>query len=296
MPKSVQPKLGEIQRQMLDTIRRPMRPGQRMQASGGETAERLIRPNSKLTSFDRLEIYNQQYWWRLVSIFAEDFPGVRAVVGERAFDRLTVEYLEACPSRNWNLRYLGDRLPEFLEQHPEITAPHSDLALEVAKVEWALTAAFDDPEETRIDPQQLASSNPSTLRLGLQPYVQLLELRYPVDRLLSKLKKRTEATESVSNAVEARKSRRAPRITAKPAREAVFLAVHRLDFLVYYRRLDAIAFRLLRALRGGETLETACELALTDIDCSPDEAAAKVREWFGLFTSLGWLTKRRGRK
>jgi hypothetical protein len=296
MPKSAQPKLDEIQRLMLDTIRRPLQPGERMQESGADVANRLIIPNSRLTSFDRLEIYNQQYWWRLISIFNEDFPGVRAVVGPRCFDKLAVAYLEECPSRSWSLRNLGIYLPEFLEKHPEVTAPHSALALEVARVEWAVNAAYDDPEEERIDPQKLALADPSTLRLGLQPYVQLLELRYPVDRLLSKLKKRNELAQSVSNAVSAHKRSRAPRITSRPLREPLYLAVHRIDFQVYYRRLDALAYRLLSALRAGETLETACEAAMTGEEADPQEAAQNIRKWFELFTSLGWLTKRKTAK
>jgi hypothetical protein len=296
MPKSAQPKLAEIQRQMLDTIRQPMVPGQSMRESGGEVANRLIAPNAKLTSFERLEIYNQQYWWRLVSLFAEDFPGVCAVVGQRSFDRLTTEYLEECPSQSWNLRNLGARLPAFLEKYPDLVAPHFALALDVARTEWAVTAAYDEAEEEGIDPQQLAMSDPSTLRLGVQPYLQLLELRYPTDRLLLKLKKRNEAAESVSNAVGQRKKTRAVRITSRPLREPLYLAVHRQDLRVYYRRLDALAYRMLSALRSGETLEAACEVALSVEASDPNEAAGKVRKWFEFFTSFGWLCKRRGGK
>ena len=114
MPKSAQPKLGELQRQMLDTIRTPMRPGQRMQKSGGEVAERLIAPNSRLTSFERLEIYNRQYWFRVVECIYEDYPGVRAVLGERRFRNLAIAYLANHPSTSFTLRNLGRHLAEFI--------------------------------------------------------------------------------------------------------------------------------------------------------------------------------------
>ena len=45
-------------------------------------ASELIKPNDRLTSFERLEIYNRQYWFRILSGFAEDFPGLRAVSGQ----------------------------------------------------------------------------------------------------------------------------------------------------------------------------------------------------------------------
>lgn len=295
MPKSAQPRLAEIQRRMLDAIRKPLLPGERMQPTSAATAEHLIAPNDRLTAGDRLEIYNQQYWWRLWGAFAEDFPCVRAVIGQRSFDRLTVAYLEACPSRSWTMRNLGAKLPQFLEENPGLTEPHTALACDVARVEWATTAAFDDEESDRIDPSQLGSIDPSKLRLGLQPYLHLLELRHPVDRLLAKLRKRAGDSETASNAVESHKPRRTVRVTARALREPLFLAVHRVDFSVYYKRLTPVAYRLLLALQEGLTLDAACESALADSSVSPEEAAGQVREAFAMFTSLGWLCKA-GRK
>ena len=41
---------------------------QRMQRwrATAEVAARFIKPNDRLNSFERLQIYNQQYWWRLL--------------------------------------------------------------------------------------------------------------------------------------------------------------------------------------------------------------------------------------
>jgi len=47
-------------------------------------AARYIKPNDRLTSFERLEIYNRQYWFRVLGGLAEDFPGLRAVLGSTA--------------------------------------------------------------------------------------------------------------------------------------------------------------------------------------------------------------------
>ncbi len=43
----------------------------------------FIAPNSRLTSFERLEIYNRQYWFRVLGALAEDFPALRSVIGAR---------------------------------------------------------------------------------------------------------------------------------------------------------------------------------------------------------------------
>ena len=67
----------------------------------------FIKPNDRLTSFERLEIYNRQYWYRIFSCFAEDFPGLRAVLGDRKFERLARAYLARYPSESFCLRNLG---------------------------------------------------------------------------------------------------------------------------------------------------------------------------------------------
>ena len=56
-------------------------------------ADAFIKPNDRLTSFERLEIYNRQYWFRIIDCFYDDYPGLRAVLGERKFSQLCRAYL-----------------------------------------------------------------------------------------------------------------------------------------------------------------------------------------------------------
>jgi Putative DNA-binding domain len=53
----------------------------------------FVKPNDRLTSFERLEIYNRQYWFRVLDSFYEDYPGLRAVLGERTFIKMAEAYL-----------------------------------------------------------------------------------------------------------------------------------------------------------------------------------------------------------
>jgi hypothetical protein len=76
-------------------------------SSNVSEADAIIRPNDRLTSFERLEIYNRQYWFRLYSSFEEDFPGLQAVLGRAKFDALMRAYLTDCPSESFSLRNLG---------------------------------------------------------------------------------------------------------------------------------------------------------------------------------------------
>jgi hypothetical protein len=249
----------------------------------------FIKPNDRLSSFERLEIYNQQYWWRLLGIFQEDFRGLRSVVGVRKFDKLAVEYLQAHGSTTWSLRDLGQYLVGFLEAHPELTAPNSPLALDMARVEWAKVIAFDGLALPVLDPQRIARTAPDQLKLRLQPYITLLELRYPIDHMLKRLREKASASARASNAMSGARHGALRTLKSKPSRTPIHLAVHRRDFSVYYKRLDPEAYRLLVALRDGSTLADACELAFAESKLPDADAAEKVQIWFQVWMELGWL-------
>ncbi len=283
-PRKNAPKLATIQREMTQAVFRRLGPGETMRRENAHIAETLIKPNDRLSSFERLQIYNQQYWWRLLGNFGEDFRGLRAVIGERKFDRLTIAYLESVGSNSWSLRDLGAALPTFIGKHPEFVAPHLALALEMARVEWARVLAFDGEERPVLDPARIAKTPPDRLRIGVQPYVTLFALNHPIDELLGKLRKANIETGSVSNAVSATRRQRTKRLAARPRNTPIHLAVHRHDFSVYYKRLEPGAFRILTALRDGATLDAACA-ASGELDPAP------IQEWFANWMRLGWLCR-----
>jgi hypothetical protein len=281
--------LAEFQRAISGALFRPLKADEDMQSANAAVAERFVKPNDHLTAFERLQIYNQQYWWRLLGTFGEDFRGLRAALGERQFDRLAIAYLEACGSRSWNLRNLGSQLVTFLEQHPELTKPRTELALDIARVEWARVLAFDDPEKPVLTARQIAKASPNGLRLGLQPYISLLALHHPIDEMMRTLKR--TAIAAVSNAVSATHTRRRKIVTVRRSRHPIHLAVHRLDYSVYYKRLDPEAYHLLVALRSGATLDEACATAFADSHEPPEQSAARIQEWFARWMEFGWFCK-----
>ena len=277
---------------MAHAIMRPLTASEGMQRENADTAAHIIKPNDRLDSFERLQIYNQQYWWRLLGNFSEDFHGLQAVIGPRRFDRLATAYLESCPSMSWSLRDLGEKLESFIAEHPAFVAPHEKLALEMVRVEWARIVAFDGPERPRLDPARIAKIAPDKLKIGLQPYISLIEMWHPIDDLLGKLKNAAIETGSVSNAVSATRTRRRKRLLARPRKEPLHLAVHRHELAVYYKRLEPAAYRILTALRDGETLDTACASALAGAKDLPEQSAAKVQAWFSNWMRLSWLCVR----
>ena len=283
--------LSEFQASLSQAVMRPLGPGDFMRGENRATADEFIKPNDRLTSSDRLQIYNQQYWWRLLGSFADDFRGLRAVLGERKFNKLAVSYLTDCGSMSWNLRDLGQHLESYLGDHPELIAPHEQLAIDMVRVEWARVIAFDGEPEPLLDAQKFASRKPAKMTLGVQPYISLLELNFPVDHMLKRLKR--AESDTASNAVSHGLRARKVRLTAKPLAQPIHLAVHRLDLLVYYKRLDPEAYALLCALRDGMALEPACGLAFSHSEDSPEMITGKVQTWFAAWMSFGWLCEAR---
>jgi len=272
--------LLELQRRMAADLMRPLAPGDRLDP---ETAPDYIKPNDRLTARDRLEIYSRSYWYRLLDSLYEDFPGLRAVLGQRAFARLAQAYLAEKPSESWTLRNLGSRLEAWLSAHPEFGGKRLALALDMIRLEWAHIEAFDNAAEPVLGPEDLVELGPA-LRMGLQPYIRLIELGYPVDNLRIKVNAASDEHGAASNAVLKRKAGGLVRRIERLDREHIFLAVHRLEFTVYYRRLDSEEYRVLTALRAGlpaaAALETVSEANLS-----------RVETWFAAWAEMGWLCK-----
>jgi hypothetical protein len=190
-------KLAALQRKMARAVMTPLTRSDHMRMVSPDgrpmrtVAAEFIKPNDRLTSFERLEIYNRQYWWRVLASLGEDFPGLRAVLGQRRFDAMCKAYLTDCPSRSFTLRNLGSRLEAWLRKHPKWAGGRQALALDMVRLEWADIEAFDGKQEPPVQADDLRGAA-TKLRLGLQPYIRLLELRYPVDDLLLEVKRSGE--------------------------------------------------------------------------------------------------------
>jgi hypothetical protein len=285
--------LLELQRRMSEDVRRPLTPDWDMQPETedgrplSEIADSYVKPNEMLTSFERLEIYNKQYWFRVIGAVAEDYPALNAVLGSKRFDAMVLAYLKENPSTSFTLRNIGAKLPEWLAAHPDVAGARHGLAVDVARLEWAYVDAYDSARRKPFSEDDFAGLGADT-RLRLQPHIQLLDLSYPVDELVLAVRKETPEIEVASNAVsEVRQDKRAalPRMR----KSAIWLAVHRYDDSVYYRRVDREAFLLLRSLRDGGSIAEAIEAAFDGSKLSPEEQAGKIQEYFAHAAELGWF-------
>lgn len=287
--------LLELQRRMAEDVMRPLTADFQMQPetddgrSTHKLADSYIKPNALLSSFDRLEIYNRQYWFRVIGAVAEDFPALNTVLGEKVFDRLVLAYLKENPSTSFTLRNLGAKLPQWLEAHPEFAPRRHRLLVDVARLEWAYVEAFDRADVAPLTAEDFGNFAADT-RLFLQPHIQLLDLKYPVDELVLAVHRETGPSDIMSNAVSERRQVKRTRLP-KMLRSAVWLVVHRYENSVYYRRIDRENFLLLSALQQGVSLGDALETAFRKSKLSAEEQAARIQGYFAHASELGWFCR-----
>lgn len=291
--------LRNLQRLTFGAIIQPLGPGNRTAAVApngrpmSEFVAEFIKPNSRLSSLERLEIYNRQYWFRVQDSLYDDYPGLRTILGQRAFGQLCIAYLNRYPSASFTLRNLGSRLTKFLLEEPQWTGRRAILALDMSRFEWARIIAFDAERRPPLAIDDLLGQDPARLCLGLQPYLSILHLRYPLDDFILAVKKQEAAEDSANHAITgARRQRGAhvarPRI---PRPGETFLAVHRLNNVVYFKRLTSDQYQVLAALDAGETLESACARPTFAED--GELAARELQGWFRSWMELGWFCRRR---
>jgi Putative DNA-binding domain len=285
--------LAQLQREMAAAVMSPLTPDEEMRSEAPDgrsmsaVAASFIVPNSRLSAFERLEIYNRQYWFRVLGALAEDFPALRSLVGARAFEALSIAYLTAHPSRSFSLRNLGSKLAEWLPANPQFAGRRHNVALDVVRIEWAFIEAFDNPERDPVTLDQISTLDGDS-RLALQPHLQLIPLEYPVDDLVLALH-HTEKRQTSEAGVKHEDENRAPAKLPPLRRQATWLAAHRVDNSVYYLRIKHEEFQTLAAIRQRLPLARAIEMGIL---CARVPAARRpqlVRQWFTAWAELGWI-------
>jgi len=291
--------LEDLQRTMGAAVMQPLTADEEMQQhditghwSGramADVAGEFIAPNSRLTSFERLEIYNRQYWFRLQTAFNEDFPALKAVVGAERFESLMNAYLTVHPSRSFTLRNLGSQLLDWLTQNPQYAGRRQALALDVVRVEWACIEAFDNAERAPLSAEEVAAIGADS-QLALQPHVQLLALQYPADDLVLDMHQhqKRESTEAGTRPESMEQESYTP---LRLRKRATWLAIHRADLSLYYKRLTRSEYLTLCALRDGQTLPQALEAGFAGSRLAIGMQLNLVRQWFTNWAELGWICK-----
>jgi len=144
---------------------------------------RVLAPSATLRPEERLAIYRDMYWRRLVEALEQDFAGVRAVLGAEVFTDLARRYVGEHPSTTFTLNLYGAGFPDWLAARSEASRPREAFAADLARLEWARIEVFHAPRAVPLPPGRLEEVAPEawpTARLRLVPGHRLLAARHPV--------------------------------------------------------------------------------------------------------------------
>jgi len=204
-------------------------------------------------------IYERMYASRLHDTLADDYPKLRAAVGDDRFGEIVAQYFRAHPPSSFTLRDAGLALERFLREAAIGPAWAADLAaLERARVE-----VFDGPDAEPLAQDAVAALGDALpgLMLAWVPSSAVVRIAWAVDDLWSAI----EDGEP----------------TFEPAAAARVVLVWRRDVAVLHRTLDDDEGRLAPQIARGAAFAEVCAVLG---ELHGDEASARAVELL-----LRWL-------
>lgn len=240
-----------------------------------ENLESVITRSNALTAQERLAIYGDAYFGRLLECMQALFPVMCELLGEDVFNQFALEYLCKFPPQSYTLNDLADRFVHYLQTTrpaEEADALWADFLIDLATLEWKIDQVFDGPGSENIEPlssDELAAINADhwpNCRLETTPCLHLFSAKFPINDFFTEIRKNPAS--------------------APPLPQESYTALCRRDFVVRRYTLSQPQFELLQALQNretvGEAIAAAAEFA-TDFDA----LAADLRQWFSY-----WATER----
>jgi hypothetical protein len=234
-------------------------------------ADGRLRAKGGMSGFARLGVYNQQYWFRLVSIMQADYACAIHLMGLHPFNAMAVRYLTDHPPASPFLAELDKDFPAYLAANYQ--GPERSAVLQAIAYERALSKAFDAEDGETLADAGLGPEALMTTRLRLAPHVTPVH----VDWDFAEYRSRCSQDESLEADV------------GPPVPGPADLVIHRDASLdVLKEPVPAAALALLRAFPGtlGEVFaELEGKLA------PADQAALEsgLGSWFQAWVAEGWL-------
>ncbi len=225
---------------------------------------------------ERLQIYYEAYRLRLIDALRNDYPALEAYVGDDEFIALATEFIAEYPSHHPSLRWLGEKLPNFLRNH-EHWEEHIE-AVELAEFEWQQVMAFDAADISLASIDELRTLLPEqwmTLKLELHPSLQLIHCYSNAPTLWNALTKDKSA------------------IAVELTRTAQAWLMWRENLQVVYRPIDTVETWTLNAFFTQKNFADVCEGLCEWIAAEqvPVQVAQYLQHWIrgGLVSSLASL-------
>jgi hypothetical protein len=104
----------------------------------------LIVGDHRASGLERLEVYRHMYRARIAEALESQFPRLARSLGTEGFAAMAGAYISDEPSRHPSLRFVGERLPGWLE----LRRSETPMLGALARLEWARTDVFDQADES----------------------------------------------------------------------------------------------------------------------------------------------------
>jgi hypothetical protein len=246
--------LERLQRWMLAAITDPA-------GTRAEGVEKIVLPSRQQSAAERIAVYGNAYFARLLEVLRELFPCTRFAVGDELFDRFAVDYLQEHPPHSYTLARLADQWVDYLDATRP--ADWGEFVVEAARLEQAIDRIFDGPGPEGLPPLVMPANADDSIKLRFIPGFELHAFRYPVSRYYTEWK--------------------AGRQPEWPERGPQYVALLRRDYIVRRHELSAVQYSLLQALYRGSSLGEAIVDAAEVEAANVEELAVEFRRWFGVW-------------
>lgn len=246
-----------------------------------QEAKQLIAPSPTLKPHQRIEIYNQQYWWRLLSTMHEIYPLVTRLFGYYQFNKtIAVPYLVKYPPDHWSLNHLGCHLPKWVEE--DYHAEDKKLIYDSARLDWSFNDSFIAGQKPPLDMQNLPIpgdiSSLLSVPLYLQPHVTLFKFDYDLPAFRVPFIKE-DGDHWIDNEF--------PELVKGNYHFVVSRAP---NLNISWHEVSEGEFFLLTILQKGASIDDACEALENAEDRISEEAMANLHKWFQEWVIRQWLT------
>lgn len=236
-----------------------------------EEAAIKIRPSPTLKPYERLQIYNQQYWWRLLNAMQDSYPFAVRLFGYTDFNEsIATPYLIAHPPYHWSLDALGKKLPQWIS-----SSYHSNdkqLIYDAAVLDLAYLSLFFKPLLPVLAEDQFDGT------IYLQPHVIFLE--FPYDLMLFREEMMQQEPDYWINN---------PFPELKHASQSLIL-YRSLKGHTTYKILSSTEATLLKLFQKGTAIDTMCSWIEEQPLDFRKEVEESLQQWFQDWTIRGVLT------
>ncbi len=205
--------------------------------------DQLVTGDDRMSAVERVEVYANGYFYRILEVLKEDYPATLAVVGADNFHNLATGYLIDYPPTQPSIHFAGENLAAYLASHP--LQERWPFLADLARLERAALESFHATDAPVLDGDTMRTVAPAawpSLTIRLHPATRLVDSEWRVDTVLRAVEE--GATPPV------------------PDREEVSVVVWRRDARVFYRTTDPAEREALHSARAdGATFAAVCESA-----------------------------------